>query len=192
MMKMTLTRTGGFLIVSGGLAGLVGFLFLPFGMDPQVFRMTSGLQLVGRYFAILQDMFVNAPPAPSGLDIRGYQVAASLSYGSAWTIIVVGVLLVVFAAILVVRGRSGMSFPLVCLLLSLVSLVSLFLFFANWGTNGENLFLLMLPRDSFPRSIVGIGWVVSMIGTFLAGTGSIVGLRGRRSKRATLESRWTA
>lgn len=189
MMKMTLTRTGGFLIFPGGLAGLVGFLFLPFGMDPLVFRLTSGLRLIGRYFRIWQDLF--GYPL-SGKDIRGYQVAASISYGSTWTLIVAGVLLAVLAVILVIRGRSGMSVPLTCLLLSLVTLMSLFLVFANWGTNGANLFLQMLPRDSFPSSIVGIGWVVGMIGALLAGAGSIVGLHGSRNQRAALASRWTA
>lgn len=186
---MTLTRTGGFLISLGGLAGLVGFLFLPFGMDPMVFRMTNGLRVMGRNFEIWQNLFAYPPV---GEDIRGYQVAASLSYGSTWAIMVVGVLLVVFAVILVVRGRSGMGFPLTCLLLSLATLVSLFLVFANWGTNGANLFSLMFSRDSFPGSIVGVGWWVGMIGALLALAGSILGFRGSCNKRAALESRWTA
>lgn len=166
----------------------MGFLFLPFGMDPLVFRMTNGLRLMGRYFAIWQNTFAYPP----GGDMRGYQVAASISYGSTWAIIVVGTLLAVLAVILVMRGRSGIGLPLTCLLLSLVTLGNLFLVFANWGTNGANLFSLMLPRDSFPGSIVGIGWLVGMIGALLALAGSIVGLRGSRSRRASLESRWTA
>lgn len=186
---MTLTRTGGFLILLGSIADLVGFLFLPFSMDPMVIRMTNGPRLMGRYLEIWQNLFSYPPDGPN---LRGYQVAAGISYGSTWAIIVVGVLLAVFAIILLVRGRSSVGLPLTCLLLGLIALVCLFLVLANWGTNGANLFSMMFPRGSFPGSIIGIGWWIGMSGALLAVVGSILSLRGSRSKRATLESRWTA
>lgn len=180
-MKRTVTQRSGILVSLGGIAGLVGFLFLPFGLNPLDFRMNNGIQLM--QFLSHQLEMVSA-------DDHTSWSLWSISYGAMWVIILTGALLAVLSLVLVFSRKPGIGLPLTCLFLSIAALGSQFLALYLWwaGTPGANLWSLMFTNNGLFTPIIGIGWWVSAGGALLALTGSILRLSSKRGGKAALTS----
>lgn len=169
-------QRSGILVSLGGLAVLVGFLFLPFGLHPLYLRMQNGIQLMQFFPHQLQIAFPQD------------RVPWSISYGAMWVIILTGALLAVLALVPGWSRKAGIGLPLTYLLLSLAALSSQFLAFYLWGTNGTNLWYLMFTNDGVFAPITGIGWWVSAGGALLALVGSILRWSNSRGGKAALTS----
>ena len=181
-MKRALTQISGILVSLGGIAGLVGFLFLSFALNPLDIRMNNGIRLM-QFFSHQLELVSAHDNTTRSL--------WSISYGSMWVIILTSALLAVLALVLVFSRKPGIGLPLTCLLLSMVALGSQFMALYLWwaGTPGANLWSLMFTNDGFFTPIIGIGWWVSAGGSLLALAGSILSLRSSRGGRAALTSR---
>lgn len=180
-MKKALTQISGMVALPGGIAGLIGFLFLPFARNPLDFRMNNGSQLLPFFLHQLERVSATDPTSRSLL---------SISYGSMWAIMLTNALLVVLALVLAFLRKPGIGLPLTGSFLSIVALGSQFMALYLWwaGTPGVNLWSLMFTNNGLFTPIIGIGWWVSMGGSLLALAGSILSLSNGRGGRAALTS----
>ncbi|WP_201388451.1 hypothetical protein [Ktedonobacter sp. SOSP1-52] len=183
-MKSTLARTGGFLVLLAGAVGLVSFLFLPVGFNPIYFRTQSGLQLL-QFYAYWWDSFV-VPMRVS------YATAWQIGYWSMWAILIIFGLNTLFGIIMVLTRKPSIVLPLLCLLLSLLAVCSLFLMFDAVPISGENLLLVML-RNMFgdylsPYPITGLGWWVCILSTLLILVCSLSALMRRSATKDVTSS----
>lgn len=176
-MKSSLVRIGGLLALLGGVAGLLGFLVLPFGMNPIYLRMYPGIQLIQSY---MRRAGATAFSSYGGqIDYKTY-IPFLISYISMWAIPVIFALLALLALFLLFRRRIGRALPLFCLVLSLLAVIGLFLAFVEYADNGGNLLYFMFSHNSLFTPIIGIGWWVCLGGTLCAFVASIFAFRGRQ------------
>lgn len=185
IMKRTLMQISWILVSLGGIAGLVGFLFLPFGLNPIDFRMHNGIQLMQFFPHQIQLTFRPL----EGYDSTPFRIQLIISYGAMWVIILAGALLTVLPLVAFFSRKPGIGLPLTCLFLCIAALVSQFLaFYLWWNGTDADLWTLMFTKGGPFTPITGIGWWVSTGGALLALTGSILRLSSKCGGKVALTS----
>lgn len=174
-MNVSLARAGGLLALIGGVASLVGFVFLPFGVDPLLFVPKNGIQLLQVY---AQQVSENGNLYGNGQTNHHIYGPLILSYASLWAILVIFILLALLTFFLVILRKSSIALPIVCLMLSLFAVPGLFLAFYEFTTSSDagNL-LQQMFANGFP--IIRPGWWVSSGGALLTLVASLLAIIGR-------------
>lgn len=176
-MKSSLVRIGGLLALLGGVAGLLGFLVLPFGMNPIYLRIYPGIELIQSYMR--RAGTVTSSSYSGQIDYKTY-IPFLISYISMWAIPVIFALLALLALFLVFKRRIGRVLPLLCLVLSVLGVIGLFLAFLEYADNGGNLLYFMFSHNSLFTPIIGVGWWICLGGALCAFVASILAFRGRQ------------
>lgn len=174
-MNVSLTRTGGLLALIGGGASLIGFVLLPFGVDPLRFVPENGLLLLQTCAQQVSE--ANTLFGHRLIDHHLYDPLI-VSYASLWAIFVFFILLTLLSFLLVILRKSSIVLPILCLVLSIFAAPGFFLAFSQFTTDSraKNLLQLMFT-DSFP--IIRVGWWVSLGGVFLLLIASVLVIIGR-------------
>ncbi len=174
-MKASLTRTGAILTLLGGLAGLVGLLFLPFGADPVIFFPVNGIRLLQDYAPEVSFFQRTAGDGPA---ISLVYTKLVSSYASLWILLILLALITLLALFLIIRRKHGLALPVLCLMLSLLAVPYLFLAFLTFIDTPDTWNLLShMFTSHFP--LIGPGWWVSLSGLLLVLSASLLIIIGR-------------
>lgn len=175
-MKLTVARVTELLILLGSIAGLASVLFLQFGRDPVRLAPENGIQLMQIYSELMPSdknvltigQSTHLPFSPS-----------MISYWSVLGIIIVFTLVILLSLFTIVRRKPTFITPVLCLVLSLLTVPLLFLVFYAFTSESiytnflQQMFDSQLPLASF-------GWWISAAALLLTFIASLLTLTGYR------------